>query len=167
ENKRDEAGAKGLMSISLLANGRDEEAEKLARGALEIVEESPDEHAKAACELTLAYILMVSNLDKFKRNESIAELISRLTLSALSRFVELEVLSVCIPLAILEIELYLSGRLDFDGLLKGLDKLISILEERRVKCLAWVLRRAKEAIERKGLNEEVLRTVTIKLLVAL
>jgi len=172
ENRDSEAMAKGLMSISLLANRRDKEAEELAREALEIVEESPDEYLRAFCELTLAYILMTSNLDEFRRNESIAELISGLTLSAYNRFDKLKVKSkklevTSIFILILGIEHYLLGRLDLDELLKILDKLISILEEERGKYLAWVLRRVRGVIKEKGLSEEVLRTATIKLLLAL
>ena len=166
-NWKDEAKAKGLMSISLLANKRDKDAEKLAREALGIVEGSPDEYAKAACGLTLAYILMVSKLDEFRRNESIAELITGLTLLADNRFKKLRVTSRFISGVILGIEHYLLGHLDFDKLLKGLDRSISILEEKRVKNRAWILRRVREAIKKEGLNEEVLRTATIKLLVAL
>jgi len=158
-----EAMAKRLMSISLLANRRDKDAEKLAREALEIVEESPDEYAKAVCELTLAYILMVSNLDEFRRNE----LIFRLTLSAHNRFDKLKVTSMFISGVISGIELHLLDCLDLDELLKDLDELISILEEERDKNRAWVLRGVRGVIKEKGLNEEVLRTATIKLLVAL
>ena len=166
-DREGEAIAKSLMSISLLANRRDNEAVKLAVEALEIAKESPDEGARTFCELTLAYILMVSNLDEFRRNTNIAKLIFGLTSLAHIRFDKLRAINVFISFAILRIELYLLGDLDFDELLKELGELISILEEKRGNYRAWVLRGVREAIEREGLNEEVLRTAIIKLLVAL
>ena len=163
-NRDGEAKAKLWMSISLLANGRDDEAIKLAREALEIAEESPNEHLKAVCELTLAYILMVSKLDEFGGNKSITKLIDELTFSAHERFDKLNFTGVCISSAIGGIERYLLGYLDFDELLKGLDELTSNLEEMEDKSKEWVLKRVKEAIEREGIDEEALRTTIIKLL---
>jgi len=124
------------MSISLLANGRDKEAVELAKETPSIVEESLNEYAKAAHELTLAYILMVSNLDEFRRNANTAKSIVGLISSAHNKFEKLRATSVIISLAIWRIGSYLLGHLDFDKLLEDLDGLISILEEEGSKIRA-------------------------------
>ena len=162
-----EAKAKILMSISLLANKKYNRAIKLVGEALGIVEGSPDEYLRAIYELTLAYILMISNLSKFRKNVNIAELIYRLTLSAHNRFEELKVTGSFISSAIIAIELCLSGDESINELLRDLDRLVFMLGKAKDKKLEWVLRRVREVIERKGLNEEVLRTTVIKLLIAL
>ena len=163
----DEAKAKRLMSISLLANRKDERAVKLAKEAFKIAKKGSSKYIKAMCKLTLAYILMVSNLDEFRKNARVAKLVTERTLSASSKFEELEATSTLISHAIRYIESYLLGNLDFDGLLEVLDRLISMLEERKNKIRAWVLRRVRGVIEREGLNKGVLRTVAIKLLLTL
>jgi hypothetical protein len=123
---------------------------------------------KAICELTLAYVKIISRLSNFKKKE-VSNEVCELVLNAYKKLEDIWVTSQFIVLTVGLIAGYLIGKVNFNELLKELDKIIKKLEEEEGSGIrSWAIKQFIDVIKRKeDIDEDTLRLEGIKLLLVI
>ncbi|NHV06647.1 MAG: DUF4062 domain-containing protein, partial [Thaumarchaeota archaeon] len=167
-NRYGEALAKNHMAICYLALKNDENAIKFAKDSIEIVKNGSDEYLKAEYELALAYIKMTSRLSDFKKGKLFDE-VYELVQDAYEKFKKIRATSQFIALVVEVVAKYLENKINYDELLKELNKLAKELEIRGSKRRKLrTLKQLIGAIKKKGdIDEDLLRLEGVKLLLTL
>ena len=163
KNRDGEARARYYAALSLLSQGKYDEAMKQAERAYKMALELP-EFTRAIKASGLAYVKFTKNLTKLRANSKIAKEIA--TLSNYSTDIMKKMGHATFYIAILVS--YFVGhkyeQMTFDELLSSLAKNSVILEKAGIKVFAWVLNTAEKALREEGTITEPLLRRLAKLL---